>query len=174
MANKIDKNKRMIWGTLFDVEEWRDGFEEYCEINGLDSDEEDVYEWITMTIGVYLDDEKDNLNKPLCGDILAIADLGLWNGRYSGYQIIRGANLNNIFNIRGDHEDIEFYCDRYQVKCDMYHHDGTNHITFYEIRQGVNIQPLLDKIYNQEEVSKKEINRYCRSLRPLVASVYGW
>lgn len=36
----------------------------------------------------YLDDERMNLDIQLDKPILVIVDLGLWNGRYSGYKEI--------------------------------------------------------------------------------------
>jgi hypothetical protein len=171
----MEQVKRIIATSFYEVnDDWREGFEEFCEINDLNIDEEDIDEYIQYTLSVYLDDEKCNLNKE-CGYIIAIADLGLWDGRHSAYQLIKTRNLNGIFQLLdGGYNDYEYYCDRYNVKADLYHHDGVNHVTFREVREGKNIQPLLDKIYNGEELTAEYINRYTKSLRPMVADVYGW
>ena len=43
--------------------------------------------------GEYLDDERMNLDIQLDKPILVIVDLGLWNGRYSGYKEIKSGNI---------------------------------------------------------------------------------
>lgn len=60
--------KRMIWGNVnLDIEDWRDGYKEWLEINDIDDrdpdDEDDIYEWMEETNNDYLYDERANLNK---------------------------------------------------------------------------------------------------------------
>ena len=54
-----------------------------------------------------------------------------------------------------------------------YHHDGRNYVEFREIREDKDVDKLLDKIYNQEPVSRAEIRRYTKSLRPYIKEIYG-
>lgn len=165
--------KHIIWSSLDrDEENWKESFEEHCEINELDMEKEDIYEYISDMLGEYFQDEMSNLSVP-CGDILVIADLGLWNGRHSAYKIIRSGKVNGILGV-DTMDDAEFYCDQYNVLADIYHHDGCNHLEFREIKKGVNIQPLLDMLYNQEEVSRDIIRRYTKSMRPYIKKVYGF
>ena len=49
----------------------------------------------------YLDDERVNLNIQLDQPILVIADLGLWNGRRTGYQEISSGNIRTAFTVAG-------------------------------------------------------------------------
>ena len=118
-------------------------------------------------------EEISNLDMFLEGNILLIADLGLWNGRKSGYRIIDN-NVGNILSSLSEGE-IEYFADTQtkQVKAVQHHHDGTNYITFREIKPGVNIDNLTEKIYNGT-YTQKDISRYTRSLYPHVAKVYGW
>ena len=161
--------------TNINDEDYRKEFEEWCDINGLDTDEEDFDGFVQNEMDRWLEAEYANLSYKPCGTILAIADLGFWNGRRSDYKLICRNKLNGIFGVFGsDYGYFKFYCDRYQLKATLHHHDGTHYLTFYEVREGKNIQPLLDKIYEGEEVTNKEINRYCRGLRPKVAKIYGW
>ena len=118
----------------------------------------------------YYDDEKINLNKILDGNIICIANLGLWNGKKSGYKILSD-NLNNIFDVCEDYN--EFFIDNYDVKAKCTHHDGTNYYTFREIKQDVNIDILTDKIYNGN-FTQKDITRYTKSLKPYLKKIYGW
>lgn len=171
---KFDKNHRVIFTNLVDTDDYLAPFEEWCNDNGLDPEEEDIYEFIKDELDVWFDDEKTNLNIP-CGEIVAIADLGLWDGRHSSYKVLKGDNVNNIFNINTE-DYCDFYCDRYDVRADITHHDGTNHLLFREVREGREraFKNLCEALYNQEEVTRKQINYCTRSLRPKVAKVYGF
>ena len=70
-------NNKIIWSNMnLNVDDWRDGYAEYCEINEIEpGDEYDLYKWMDDTNALYLDDERANLNKQLDGDILIIGDL---------------------------------------------------------------------------------------------------
>lgn len=167
--------ERIIFNNInVNEEDYQDDFLDWCNINGYNTEDKDLDDFIQEELNIWLEDEHINLNKP-CGNILAIADLGFWNGRKQGYKVINTQKLNGIFDVLGsDYNYFKFYCDRYDVKATLHHHDGTHYITFREIKPNVNIQRLLDKIYNGEEVSQKEITRYTKSLKPLVSKVYGW
>lgn len=146
---------------------------ERLEDQNRSTKEEDVWEEASIQNNFWLQDEKSNLSKLLEGDILVIADLGLWNRRTSGYKIM-GNNVKDILSSLPNGE-VEFFADTKdkQVKAIQNHHDGTNFVTFREIKPNVNIQNLCDKIYNNTATSR-DISRYTRSLYPHVASVYGW
>ena len=172
----MKKKEHIIFdNTNVNEEDYREAFEDYCEMNGYEEGEKDLSEYVQETLDMYLEDEYANLNKELNGNILVIADLGFWDGRRSGYQIINRNNLNAIFNVLGsDYGYFKFYCDRYDVKAELHHHDGTHYLTFREIREGKDITNLTDKLYEQEEVTQKEITRYTKSLKPYVKQIYGW
>lgn len=170
--------KHTIWGNInLDIEDWKDGYKEYLEMNGLEkdpNDEDAIYEWMIEMNDSYLYDERLNLNKEVGGRILIIADLGLWNGRKSGYRIL-GTNIKEIFNINTRGFDYaEFYGDGHNIKAVEYHHDGMNYYEYRVIREDRNIDNLLDAIYNGEEITRKKLNYYTRSLYKDVAKVYGW
>lgn len=172
----MKKKEHIIFdNTNVNEEDYREAFEEYCEMNGYEEGEKDLSEYVWETIDMYLQDEHSNLNKTINGNILVIADLGFWDGRRSGYKIIHTNNLNAIFNVLGgDYDYFKFYCDRYDVKAELHHHDGTHYLTFREIREGKDITSLTDKLYEQEEITQKEITRYTKSLKPYVKQIYGW
>jgi len=118
-----------------------------------------------------LQDVLYNLDIKLPGRILVIGDIGTWRGRFSGYKILPG-NVKNIFS--SDCDYVEWYAENRCIKSTMHHHDGTNYLEYRVIREDRNIQNLLNKIYNQQEVSRQMINYYTRSLYPYIAEVYGW
>ena len=171
---EINKNHRVIFTNLVDTDDYKEAFEEWCEDNNLDPEEEDLYRFIDYELDTWLADEKENLNIP-CGDIIAIADLGLWDGRHSAYKILKGGKVKEIFHINTE-DYCDFYCDRYDVRATLTHHDGTNHLLFREVREGREkaFEKLCNALYNQEEVTRKQINYCTKSLRKPIAALYGW
>ena len=165
--------KRIIWSNMdFNIEDWRDGYAEYCEINNIEQgDDDDLFHWMQETNSEYLEDERANLNKQLDGDIVIFGDLGLWNGRANGYSIAR-ANLNAIFDVYAD--IIEFYADGREIRATGCHHDGRDYYHFRAIRSGRDINKLLDAFLTGEYISSQKLNYYTRSIYPDVARVYGW
>ena len=167
--------KRIIWSNMnINPDDWKDGYKEIAEENGWNEDtdnENNLQNYIYEELERYIDDERMNLDIPTDGRILVIADLGLWNGRKQGYQILNG----NVKNILYDNSDyIEWYSDGYNIKATAVHHDGTNFYEFRVIREDRNIQNLLDAIYNGEEITRQKLNYYTKSLEPYVRRVYGW
>ena len=140
------------------------GFDDYETVDVTDS----IYESIDMSF----DDEQSNLYRILDGRILAIADMGLWNGRRSGYKIL-GNNLNEVLTCGIGCDEKEIYCDSYNVLARGYHHDGTNYVEFRELKENTNYDVLLEKLYNNEEVTREDVRKYTKSLRPYVKQVYG-
>ena len=167
--------KHIIWSNRnLNPDDWREDYKETAEITGWDEDtdnEDNLWRYMIETNDMYLDDERMNLNIPTEGRILAIADLGLWHGRVPGYMVL-AANANEIFRCGEDYS--EWYSDGYNIKGIGTHHDGTNYYEFRVIREGRNIQKLLDAIYNKEKITRKKLNYYTKSLHPYVAKVYGW
>ena len=140
------------------------GFDDYETVDVTDS----IYESIDMSF----DDEQSNLYRILDGRILAIADMGLWNGRRSGYKIL-GNNLNEVLTCGIGCDEKEIYCDSYNVLARGYHHDGTNYVEFRELKENTNYDVLLEKLYNNEEVTREDVRKYTKSLRPYVKQVFG-
>lgn len=147
----------------------REDFESYGEEAITDSMiQQKIYEDIDMSF----EDELLNLNKKLPNNIIAIADMGLWNGRVQGYKIL-GNNLNEVVSSTIGCDEKEVYCDAYNVRAVGYHHDGRNYVLYRELREDRNIDNFLEKIYNNETISSSTLNYYTKSLRPYVHEVYG-
>lgn len=165
--------KRIIWSNMdLDLDDWRDGYAEYCEYNGIEQGgDEEAYFWMEETNAIYLDDERANLNTSTGGRVIVFADLGRWNGRAQEYRIT-SANLNSILDIYCDM--FRVYSDGRDIRADGVHHDGRNYYLFRAIRDGQDVEPLLEAIYNGERISRQKLNYYTRSLLPDVARVYGW
>ena len=129
-------------------------------------------DYLHEDIAMFFEDEEINLNKTLNNNIIAIANMGLWNGRKTGYKIL-GNNLNEILSSFSCDEFKIFY-DGYNVKFEGYHHDGTNYILFREIKNMDNIENFENLIYNNKGYSNAQLNYYTKSLRSYVKNIYGW
>lgn len=167
--------KRIIWSNMnINPDDWKEGYKEIAEENGWDEDTDDennLWNYIYEELDHYIDDERMNLDVTTDGRILVVADLGLWYGRRQGYRILDG-NVKNILSADVDY--VEWYSDGYNIKATAAYHDGTNYYEYRVIREDRNIQNLLDAIYNGEEITRKKLNYYTRSLEPYVRRVYGW
>ena len=167
--------KRIIWSNMnINPDDWNEGYKEIAEENGWEEDtdnENNLWNYIYEELDHYIDDERMNLDVTTDGRILVVADLGLWYGRRQGYRILDG-NVKNILSADVDY--VEWYSDGYNIKATAAHHDGTNYYEYRVIREDRNIQNLLDAICNGEEITRKKLNYYTRSLEPYVRRVYGW
>ena len=159
----INKQRRIIW-TNNDYEEWCEAMKD--EI----TDEEITPEYYAFCCDNNLDDERINLDVEVDGYIVAFASLGLWNGRVNGAKLV-GTNVRDILHSNDDY--VTWYCDPYNVKAEMIHHDGTNYVIYRVARNKEFAEKLVNMIaYNG--MTEEQFKRATRSLRPYVAEVYGW
>lgn len=177
----MSDGKHVIWSDLdLDIDDWRDAYAEFVEDNRLDDDPDDeyaIYQFMFETNGLYLDDERINLNIELSRPIIAIADLGLWNGRFSGYKELDSCNISRCLDTFDSCEYHEWYVDdRGDLRCKAVHHDGTNYVLYRAYRDDVSdeqIEEFLNKIYDGN-ATEDDIDRVTRRLGDEVAKVYGW
>ena len=162
--------KQMIWSSYDLLDETAKEEYQNSQREILDDDSYEVSdeEW-AEEVYCRLDDERSNLNKEVDGIIVVFGNLGLWNGRRRGYQIL-GSTIADILKSQCD--DAEWYGDGYNIRGRMDHHDGTNY-TLYRIAKGRDeAERIADKIYNRE-IDEEGFRRRTRSLYPYVAAVYG-
>jgi hypothetical protein len=171
--------KRTIWKSygmysIKELEELEQSEREHLKENNFENYETtDVTDIIYEEINLWFEDETDNLNKQLDGRILAIASMGLWNGRKIGYKILDN-NLNEVLTSTIGCDEKEVYFDGYNIKAEGYHHDGRNYVEYREIREDKNIDKLLDKIYMNKPISRSELNYYTKPLGKYVKQIFGW
>ena len=167
------KKKDVIWSNDFDAtreEDWQEAFEEYCEENEFNIDEEDINDYINETLGLYLQDERMNLDVDVDGVIVAFAELGLWDGNHNGGGII-GNNVSDILSSNCDY--VTWYCDRYNCRCSASHHDGTNHYLYRVAKDKYEAEKLVNLIA-YGGMTEEQFRKRTKSLRPYIAKVYGW
>lgn len=160
-----------IWDSRPDYEDWRADMEaEYPEMT-----EDERYGRMLEINADYLDDECANLNVPMGMPILLIADIGRWDGRYSGYGVIRSGNIRDC--LRSDMDDCRWYVDELRdLRCRAAHHDGVNNYLYRVFKDGVTTEQmdnLLYKIYCGT-ATRRDIMRLTRRLGDAIAEVYGW
>lgn len=144
------------------------------KINKIDISEQELNEFIQQDYSNWYSCEFDNLDKELQGRVIAIANLGLWNGRRKSYKIMN-SNLNSVLDACGG-DYLKVYTDRYDVKSEAVHHDGVNYITYRMLKSNlteVQIENFLNKLASGD-FTKKDISRYTTSLKSQINKIYGW
>lgn len=132
--------------------------------------DEEIDEDLAELNGIYLEDERRNLDVNVDGVIIAFADLGLWKGRRKGYKIYK-SNISDI--LYSECDGAEWYGDGYNIRGDFSHHDGRNHVLYRVAKDMNDAERIAAKIYNGE-MDEEQFRRRTRSLYPYVAKVYGW
>lgn len=136
--------------------------------------DEKLYDECYENNNLWFDDERVNLS---CiedsGELIAIADVGRWNGRVSGYKKIE--SLPDVLYSSCDYERV--YVDSNgDLRKEESHHDGNNSILYRYFKDNLTEEQkdnFLDKIYNGE-CTQKDITRYTRKAGVGIAKVYGW
>ena len=167
----FDINHRVIW-TNNDYAEWEACMkEDYPTEESLKEEGLEIsYDQYYKDCDLYLDDERCNLDKEVNGVIVAFADLGLWNGRTNGARI-EGTNVKDILHSNCDY--LDWYCDRYNVRCSASHHDGTNLYLYRVAKDWEQAERLVNKIA-YGGMTEEQFMKATRSLRPYVVKEYGW
>ena len=165
-------NKHIIWSDMnLDLNDWRDDLKEYYP----EASEDELYSIMLDTNNEYIWDERANLNIQMPREIIVIGDLGLWNGRASGYKIIESGKISDC--LYSDCEYNEWYVDRRgDLRCTAVHHDGTNHYLYRTIKDGVTdaqIENLQEKLY-MGTATRADITRVTKRLGDEIGKVYGW
>ena len=167
----MSETKHVIWSNIDpNLDDWRDDLlEEYP-----DASEDELFRIMYQLIDDQLADERINLGGEKF-DMIAIADLGRWNGRFSGYREYHNKPISDILSSECDY--CEWYVDEAgELRSTQHHHDGTNYILYRKYRPNVSEGQkdlLKGLIYNGKDY-EAAMRRYTTRLGPEVAKVYGW
>lgn len=136
--------------------------------------EEDIYNECNFLQETWFEDELYNLSSvdEDCR-LIAIADLGKWNGRFSGYKEIE--SLKAALYTECDYEKV--YVDSNgDLRKSESHHDGSNTILYRYWKDGLTDEQkenFLNKIYNGK-CTQRDITRYTRKAGLGIANAMGW
>lgn len=107
-----------------------------------------------------------------CG-LIAVADLGLWNGRRQGYKELK--RLEDVMYSDCDYERV--YVDSNgDLRKEESHHDGSNSILYRYWKEGLTeVQKgnFLEKLY-YGKATQKDVTRYTRKAGLGIANTFGW
>ena len=149
--------------------------EEYPDV----TDTYEQYHLISTMNDEYLDDERSNFSSidRLNGDIIIIADIGLWNRRALGYKEIYSRSASDCLRFEQDCEYAKWYVDERHDLCSRQsHHDGSHHLTYRSWKEGLSDrqkQNFREKLY-YGRATRKDITRYTDSIGVKVKELYGW
>ena len=135
---------------------------------------EDIDNECSFLESIWFEDELSELARVDEGyGLVAIADLGRWNGRFSGYKEVK--QLCTVMYSSCDYERV--YVDSNgDLRKEESHHDGSNSILYRYWKEGLTDgqkENFLDKIY-RGEATQKDITRYTRKAGLGIANAYGW
>jgi hypothetical protein len=170
--------KKVVYETNanWDVEnvEVKAAYQDFLEVNRLSEEACPIMEFLEQEEVVMYEDECANLNMDLGAELVVIADLGLWNGRQTGYRELSSTNLKDVFYaFQG--ENFSLYFDGKDLRGEDTHHDGTNHYLFRKVRSGRNMDALYEKIMSEEIGFKdaRAIGTYTSPIKE-VKEIFGW
>lgn len=164
------KNECVLYDSMVSEEDFDYARDFLKDFENDNPSEDDIYDQAYFEKQVEFDDfEKmlKTIDKDINLDIIALADVGRWNGRFSGYKELRG--LGDILNVGGSIEELKYFIDGKDLKSVQYHHDGTNYIVYRMLKPY-----LSDYIYKKIlEGSEKHIKRYTSPLGGIIKSFIG-
>lgn len=135
--------------------------------------DEKIYEECRFMDETWFEDEKSELKRVSEGEVLALADLGGWNGRCPGFKELK--SLEEVLCSSCDYERV--YVDSNgDLRKDESHHDGDNFILYRYWKEGLTEQQkenFLAKIYHGK-CTRKDITRYTRKAGVGIADAFGW
>lgn len=163
--------KKMIWSNNAYVMK---GICDDLMVN--DSEMDDYLAWATAE-SVSDDDlwsAKHDL-KVKIGDLIVIADLGLWDGRRKAVRVIPNATLADAMGVV-EGEYIDWYVEDGEMKIDAVHHDGTNHYLFRTWKDETNDwkKGLTLHLINHGFDDRETLDVDTRPLGPDVKKAFAW
>jgi len=175
------KNTKTLWSNLFSDINEDDWFTAYVE-NEMEGNPDAepsrsdtaFFQYIDDSLAYQLEDLKAEFSGIIIPNgIVALVDAGLWHGRVKAIKFWpAGTSLAAIFRVMEEYSG--FYYDRYDIKAALSHHDGTNYVTFRELRHP-DKQDEIQEAYFHGPWSRNQRYNYTKSLLPylLDENVFG-
>lgn len=169
--------EHIIWDSSPDFDDWEDDLrEEYP-----DASEEELVNIMYETNNDYLDDERANLRDiEVPNGIFAVAELGLWNGHFSGVlpHEQEPESVSDCLKsyVSGDSELTIYVDEDGDLRIREAHHDGTNYYLFRAYRPEATEEQkeaLWDLAHTGQEYESL-MEQLTYRLGDLIGDVYGW
>ena len=164
--------------TLFDSTDWTDieAFirEEYPDIEENSNAWWDVFtdvQWVEFEN--LLTDMKDIDTND---GFICIADVGRWNGRYSGYKEIKGDNVCEALCEINRGDDIVVSVTEGDLTVTISDHDASTYATLREWRHNLSDEAkdkFMDALY-YGKATESMIRWYTKPIGKKIAKYYGW
>jgi hypothetical protein len=137
----------------------KDEVAEYLREDLIDEpDEDDIYEYIQDSKQIEYQDFEELLeciDEDIEGHIVAVADVGRWNGTKFGIKELR--SIRDLFDVFQNVDDVKVFLEDGELKAEGYHHDGTNYVTFREILPEYYYEDIEEVFYDKQDNAKEEI-----------------
>lgn len=152
----------------FDEDDLKEGFSiNHPEIEYDSITDEDIYNEYYSECEFMADELRYALeaaDRKIHYEIIGFADLGLWDGRHEAH-----GEFKNVSDITRAFEDENtLFVDRYGNLClRAIHHDGTNYVTFRELKEDELSDKQYDNFYdklNGGGLTSRDITRYTRAI----------
>lgn len=174
----MSANNKVIWQDLTfvsndKIEKWKDEYRnEYPDYS-----ESELYNEVLDDNNMCFEDAKDEIGCiELPDSIICIADLGLWNGRKSGYKELHNFSQCFTTGINGQ-ADVKWYVDDYgEFRADVVHHDGTNNYLYrlWKPECSDSQREFFKNKILSGNFTRKDIIKYTVRLGDYIGEIYGW
>jgi hypothetical protein len=102
-------------------------------------------------------------DKHIEGTVIAVANVGLWNGRKDGIKVLQG--FEDVMDFMTRYDEFKIYIDRYNIKGIGHHHDGTDYLTFREVHPRYFRDDIEDIFLSYDGDVDRFVKNCTRSLR---------
>ena len=164
--------KHVIWSNCYEALE---ACENYLREEEPGMTEEKIQREAWQIIDNQLDTERSNLDVPLEGKVIILAELGLWDGLRKAYKEVAADTIGDCLQVHDD------FCTWYiddndDLCCNGAHHDGTNFYRYREWKPGLGERAMdnFREHLRNGTPTEKHINYYTRNIGKRVCTVYGW
>ena len=169
------KNKRIWTNQNLNLDDWK---AELLETYPFLSDGALMQKMYELN-NDYLEDERYNLDVELENHkIIAVANLGLWDGKKAGYKEV-GDNIADC--LYSDLDYLEWYVDSEgDLRLEGSHHDGNNSVLYRAVSEDKYDEVIaeLNNLIFEKNCDYDELEKYFKdnsdSLGPYINKAYGW
>ena len=156
--------------------DYEEAYIDYINSNSVNPDDYPIDEFMRDEAEFRFEAEQSNLNIEIPEGIIQIADLGLWDGRRSGYGRYEPSNIKECLKFpNGGYGRI--YVKNNDLIMTEAHHDGTNIYRFRKWKPTTTANQknkLRLALWSNDPKADDYIKRFTTGLGKDIGKVYGW